>query len=434
MFTGNRINIFVFNAMIIIFSLLLVSLTNTVMAQQQQDLISSPKSSNNTIPSDNMTTLPENRITASNLSAPNFDLTSLSPKLKESMVSFADALHDDNNSNANASTSIGNSTGMQNVTYRVHIPTTISKEAQEELGKISVDPSRWKAPDPSDLKGWEKQYRQTESEFINESQQIIDLYRPNITGTDLGGLEVIDIKPKNWEDNGKVLVYTHGGDYTLGSANSTVGGAILAANATGLRVVSINYTVAPFSKWNQTTDEVLSVIQALKDHYGYSLDDIAMFGDSAGGGLAAATILKMRDLGVGMPAAVILWSPWLDLTASGDTSYTLKNADPILSYDAFLKNAADAYADPRDQKNPYVSAVYDNFTKGYPPTMIQGGTKETLLSDFIRLYQALDQNEIPVKLDIYEGMPHAHQFYYKAPESKIALSKMNDFLRVHLGY
>ncbi len=418
--------------MIIVFSLLLVSLTNTVMAQQQEDLISSPNSFNNTIQSDNMTAFSGNRLTVSNLSVPNFDLTSLYTKLKDSVVSITDALPD-NNSNANA-TSIGNSTDIQNDTFQVHIPTTISKEAQEELSKITVNPSTLKAPDPSDLKGWEQQYRETESFFINESQQIIDLYRPNITETDLGGIQVIDIKPKNWEDNGKVLVYTHGGDYTLGSANSTVGGPILAANATGLRVVSINYTVAPFSKWNQTTDEVLSVIQALKDHDGYSLDDIAMFGDSAGGGLAAATILKMRDLGSGMPAAVILWSPWVDLTENGDTRYTLKNADPILSYDAFLKNSANAYADPRDQKNPYVSPVYGNFTNGYSPTMIQGGTKEILLSDFIRLYQALDQNEIPVKLDIYEGMPHAHQFYYKAPESKMALSKMNDFLRVHLGY
>ena len=115
----------------------------------------------------------------------------------------------------------------------------------------------------------------------------------------------------------------------------------LPANATGLRVISVNYTVAPFSKWNQTTDEVISVIQALIDQQGYSLeDDIAMFGDSAGGGLVAGSVLKMRDKGLGMPAAVVLWSPWLDLTGNGDTYFTLKNADPFLSYDSFLENAA----------------------------------------------------------------------------------------------
>ena len=181
--------------------------------------------------------------------------------------------------------------------------------------------------------------------FSELSKPIVELYQPNITKTKLGDVQVLDIKPKNWKDNGKVLVYVHGGGYTLGSANSTLGSPVLAANATGLRVISVNYTVAPFSKWNQTTDEVITLIQVLKDKQGYSLDDIAVYGDSAGGGLVAASVLKMRDKGLGMPAAVVLWSPWLDLTGNGDTYFTLKNADPFLSYD-FLKNAAGAYADP----------------------------------------------------------------------------------------
>ena len=323
----------------------------------------------------------------------------------------------------------------QNTTTYQGIPTTISKEAQEELRQTTFDPSILNLPDPSDLVGWKKQHRNFESLFIELSQPITDLYQSNITETKIGKVEVIDIKPKNWKDNGKVLVYTHGGAYTFGSANSTLGSPVLAANATGLRVISVNYIVAPFSKWNQTTDEVISVIQALKVQQGYSLDDIAMFGYSSGGGLVAGSILKMRDKGLEMPAVVVLWSPWLDLTGNGDTYFTLKNAVPFLSYDSFLKNAAGAYADPADQKKPYVSPVYGNFSKGYPPTLIQGGTREIFLSEFIRLYQALDQTDIPVKLDIYEGMPHVHQiFLYKTPESEIALSKMNDFLKTYLNY
>ena len=85
------------------------------------------------------------------------------------------------------------------------------------------------------------------------------------------------------------------------------------------------------------------------------------------------------------------------------------------------------------QKNPYVSPVYGNFSKGYTLTLIQGGTREIFLSDFVRLYQALDKVNITAKLDIYEGMPHVHQYLYKIPESKIALSKMNDFLQTYLN-
>ena len=329
-----------------------------------------------------------------------------------------------------------NSTNAQNDTHQIYIPTTISKEAQEELRKIPSNPFDFKSPDPDDLIGWKKLYQEMESMDFFCSQSIKDLYQPNITETKLGGVNVLDIKPKNWHDNGKVLVYTHGGAYTLLSANSSLSSSILAADATSLRVISIDYTVAPFSKWNQTTDQVISVIQALKDQQGYSLDDIAIYGDSAGGGLATGSVLKMRDGGMGMPAAVVLWSPWTDVTQNGDTYFTLKDADPLLrNHQQFMKNSADAYANPIDQENPYVSPVYGNFSKGFPPTLIQGGTKEILVSDFVRLYQGLDQADVPVKLDIYEGMPHVFQYILiKTPESTISLSKMNDFLRAYLDY
>jgi len=87
-----------------------------------------------------------------------------------------------------------------------------------------------------------------------------------------------------------------------------------------------------------------------------------------------------------------------------------------------------------DQKIPYVSPVYGNFSKGFPPTLIQVGTKEILLSDSVRFYQALDQAGIPVKLDVYEGMPHVFQRYLvNTPESKLALSKVNNFLKQYLN-
>ncbi|HJR49130.1 MAG TPA: alpha/beta hydrolase, partial [Nitrososphaeraceae archaeon] len=160
---------------------------------------------------------------------------------------------------------------------------------------------------------------------------------------------------------------------------------------------------------------------------------IAMYGDSSGGGLVAGSVLKMRDEGVGIPSAVVLWSPWTDVSLTGDTYSTLKKADPFIS-ETILKNAGGAYANITDQKNPYVSPVYGDFSKGYPPTLIQVGTKEILLSDSVRLYQALDQAGIPVKLDVYEGMPHVFQtILYNTTESTLAISKTNNFLKEFLN-
>src|SRR6185295_6747559 len=178
---------------------------------------------------------------------------------------------------------------------------------------------------------------------------------------------------------------------------------------------------------------VVAVFQALIKE-GHSLKEIAIQGSSAGGGLAAAAVLKMRDQGLGMPAAVVLWSPWSDITETGDSYVTLKAADPNLVYAKTLKASAAAYADPKDQKNPYVSSVYGDYTKGFPPTLIQGGTKEIFLSNFIRQYQAIEAAGQTAKLDLYEGMVHVFQLRLPdSPESRLAFTKTKNFLDDHLG-
>jgi len=326
-----------------------------------------------------------------------------------------------------------NANAIQNKTHTIFIPTTISKRAQEELKNLKPLPAMIKSPKPDDFAAWKKVDRQSDLEALVTSQKIIDLYKPNITYKKIGDVNVVDIKPKNWSNNGKILVYLHGGGYTQLSANSTVGNAVLVSNATGLRVISIDYTLAPFSKWNHTTEQVLIVIRDLKDKQRYPLHNIALFGESSGGGLALGSVLKMRDKGIGMPAAIVVSSPWTDLTLNGDTYFTLKDDDPILTNPESMKEWSSIYAEPSEQRIPYVSPVYGNFSKGFPPTLIQAGTKDVALSDSVRLYQALDQSHIPVKLDVYEGMPHVFStILYDTPESKIALSKMNDFLKEYL--
>ena len=154
-------------------------------------------------------------------------------------------------------------------------------------------------PGPNDLKGWEELNKQVSAMSTAQSQSLVDSFETNITPTKLGNVSVLDIKPKGWVDNGKVLVYVHGGGYTILGANSTLNNSVPVANATGLRIISIDYSLAPSSKWDEITSEVVSVIKALKDQ-GNSIENIAMYGDSAGGGLVASSVLKMRDEGIGV--------------------------------------------------------------------------------------------------------------------------------------
>ena len=224
-----------------------------------------------------------------------------------------------------------NSSSIQNTTTSIYIPPTISKQAQEGMKNFTINTVMVNPPQPDDLESWKKLNEEREAPIINSSRQIVDTYQANVTSTKMGNVSAVNIKPKGWVDNDTVLVYTHGGGYTQLGANSTLGGSLIVANTTGLRIISIDYTLAPFSKWNQTTDQVLSVIRDLKDKQGYSMNNIGIFGDSAGGGITLGSVLKMRDSKIGMPAAVVVFSPNTDLTLNGDTLFTLKNADPILN-------------------------------------------------------------------------------------------------------
>lgn len=310
----------------------------------------------------------------------------------------------------------------------VHVPETVSRQAQEFLATLK-DPHLMPAfPDAADIAAWSKLQAAVDADARTKSEPLLKRFPHTVTEGKLGGVPVLDVRPKDWKDNGKVLVYTHGGAHTMYSAKSMLGRAVVAADSTGLRVISVDYTLAPHARYNQMSDEVVAVIQALVKQ-GQRLADTAIYGDSSGGGLAAAVVLKMRDHGRGMPAAAVLVSAWLDVTPSGDTETTLHDADPNQLYEKHGRFAAAAFADPKDQKHPYVSPVYGDFTKGFPPTLIQGGLKETLLSGFVRLYQALDAAGVPVKLDLYEGMIHNFQDRIPdAPESLLARKKMREFL------
>jgi monoterpene epsilon-lactone hydrolase len=313
----------------------------------------------------------------------------------------------------------------------LNIPETVSEEAQQFLRTLADPALAPPFPEPEDLASWKKVQAFAEAQALAQSEIIVKHYAPMVTERSLGGIPVLDVRPKSWKDSAKLSVYTHGGAHTLYSVKSMLGRTAIFADDTGLRVISCDYTLAPFAKYNQMSDEVIAVIKAVLKE-GHRLRDIVIYGDSSGGGLAAAVILKMRDQGMGLPVAAVLVSPWVDVTRTGDTEFTLAHAEPNYLYDKHSKKAADAYADPKDQKHPYASPVYGDFSKGFPPTLIQGGTKEILLSGFIRLYQALDLAGQTVKLDIYEGMPHNFASRIpEAPESRIARKKIADFVHLH---
>ncbi len=313
-----------------------------------------------------------------------------------------------------------------------YVPTTISTEAQQALTELYKNKSFTRAfPAPDDLDAWRKTHDAAEKAAKEQNDKAVDSNRVTVTETTMGGVPVLDVRPNGWKDNGKVLVYTHGGAYTMFSARSTLKSAAPMSRATGLRVISVDYTTAPFANWKQIQKQVISVFKALLEQ-GYSMKDVALYGDSAGGGLAASTVLNLRDRGMGMPAAVVLWSPWADISNTGDTYQTLNNTDPLLNYDPVLKNSALAYADGLDLTDSRVSPLYADFSKGFSPALITEGTKCIFLSTSVRMYQALETAGQEVKLDVYEGMWHVFQMV-PMPEAELSLKRSAAFIHKHLG-
>ena len=313
-----------------------------------------------------------------------------------------------------------------------YVPTTISTEAQKILrsktrsGRNLAQTPKGDAP----LKQWKKLQAVFDSLVYIGLQPIKDYYKPKIDTIFSNGIRALDIKPKNYKASDKLIFYIHGGAYVVFSPDVTLASMLPLADVSGLRIIAIDYTLAPQAKFQQMTDEVLQFYLGLLEQY--DAKNIAIYGDSSGGGLAASSILKMRDKGIKQPSCLVLWSPWTDIGQVGDSYYTLADNDPSLIYENFLENAALAYAPKSEFKNPYVSPVYGDFTKEFPPTLIQVGSKEIFLSNALRMYRNLDDAKKTVKLDVYEGMWHVWQGHYRLPESKKAVENTKKFMFKYL--
>lgn len=314
---------------------------------------------------------------------------------------------------------------------QIYVPPTISAEAQVVL-KALIEAKAYaiQFPAPDDLAGWEKVYEIAEAHNQDKVEKSLAASHATVTEREMGGVGVEDIRPDGWEDNGKVLVFVHGGGYSLFSARSTFPVAVPMAKATGLRLVSVNYTPAPRAHFEAIQQQIVSVFDALIEA-GYAMRDIAIYGESAGGGLTASTVLNLRDQGKGLPAAAVFWSPNTDLSSRDDTTVTLDPDDPILTYSTLLVTGSKAYAGDVALDDPRVSPLYADLSKGFSPSLIVVGTKEMLLSSSVRFYQALEAAGQSVKLDVYEGMWHVFP-QYGLPESKVAVEKSAKFINDHL--
>lgn len=251
---------------------------------------------------------------------------------------------------------------------------------------------------------------------------------PELEDWNAGGTPVLTVRPTTSRSELASLVYVHGGGFVGGSARANLLTAAMAAHTSGRVVHSIDYTVAPRARWRDIQAEIVAAWRTISTR---TASTPGLIGDSAGGCIAAAASLALRDQDLPRPGALVLFSPIVDLAGEGDTNLTLAPYDYL---DArALAPALRAYADPEEWSQPLVSPLKGDFTRGFPPTLLQVGTRETLLSDSVRLHRALRAAGRVSRLEIYEGMPHVFQPMLAAtPEGQAAWDEVADFWNEHL--
>jgi monoterpene epsilon-lactone hydrolase len=251
-----------------------------------------------------------------------------------------------------------------------------------------------------------------------------------VTAAALGGVPTAEITVDGVEPR-NVVLYFHGGVYVIGDAFLAADLASQVGRRTHAKVISVDYPLAPEHPYPAAVDDALAAYEALLQD-GTAPSDIAFAGESAGGGLAVATLVNARDHGLPLPAAAFVMSPYADLTLAGMTLETKREVDPLMSRDGLQARITD-YTSGQDATLGLISPIFADLS-GLPPLIIQAGTHEVLLDDALRLAQQAATADVQVTLDITPGVPHVFQAYHAIlDEAAAALDRAGQFLSAHLA-
>jgi monoterpene epsilon-lactone hydrolase len=242
---------------------------------------------------------------------------------------------------------------------------------------------------------------------------------------DAGGIPAVRIAVAQSRDD-RCVLYFHGGGYALGSAPLFRDMTWRIAVAARARVLYFDYRLAPEHPFPAALEDAVKAYRWLAEHH--DPRRIAFVGDSAGGGLALATLHKLRDTGVPLPAAVAAVSPWTDLALTGPSLHSNAATDPMLDV-AGMPALARHYLAGADPRHPYASPLYGD-PSGLPPTLIQVGSDEILRDDAVRMADRLKAAGCEVEMEVWPRMPHAWHLYARiVPEGRRAIERIGTFLQ-----
>jgi len=314
----------------------------------------------------------------------------------------------------------------------IPVPTTVSPQLREFIAAPYRTPV-WDA-NPQTPAEWKKLISGRAEEVVQEIQTISKQMGVTIKPDKMEGVPIFRVRPREVSpaNRNRLLMNIHGGGYVFNPGEAATLESVLMAGIGKFEVVCVDYRMPPDHPFPAGLDDSFRLWKSLCSCH--DPRKLGLFGTSAGGGLAAATVLRAIREKVPVPAVLGLGTPWMDLTETGDTYRTNEWLDnTLVSYRGYLGHAAKLYAGSHDPKDPLLSPIHGDF-HGFPPTILTSGTRDLFLSLTVLTHRKLRQAGIRADLQVFEGMSHG-QYLLNAecPEAREVFSEIARFFDEHLA-
>ncbi|ALX15820.1 esterase [Burkholderia cepacia JBK9] len=313
----------------------------------------------------------------------------------------------------------------------VPFPASISDEARSALQRlVGNDGVPLNAlhvmPALDDLDAWMRVKAAADEHYAAAVEKLAGYLRSSVETIRAGHADVHVATPEAPVSDACAYIDLHGGALIVGGGAACRAGAQMQADRLGMRCYGVDYRMPPGHPYPAALDDCIAAYAHVLARH--APENVVIGGRSAGGNLAAAMVLRARDEGLPLPAALVLLSPEADLTESGDSFETNRLVDVVLPASLMPNNLL--YANGADLAHPYLSPLFGDFAAGFPPTFIQSGTRDLFLSNAVRLHRALRRAQVPTELHVFEGMPHGG--FMGAPEDIELSQEIARFVHAHL--
>jgi epsilon-lactone hydrolase len=311
------------------------------------------------------------------------------------------------------------------------VPTTVSPQMQKIIG-TPINPN-WRVW-PQTPEEWKAQVAKTAAAAAKGLAAMREALKVSIEPMTIDGVKAFMLTPAVIppQNRSRLLIHVHGGCYVNGPGESGTSEATMMAGFGGFKVLSVDYRMPPDHPFPAALDDAMTVWKAAQKMA--PAKNMAILGSSAGGGLTLAMVLKAKMDKLPLPGAIAPGTPMSDLTGAGDSFQTNALVDNVLiAYGASCDARAAMYANGRDLKDPLLSPVYGDMA-GFPPTILNTGTRDLLLSNTVRVHRNLRRAGVVADLHVHEGQAHGGWYRdYTAPESKETFEEIARFFDRHLG-